>query len=334
MNGSLDVLVVRGFAMREGRGKWACCYEVRLATARDEPLLYRGELHGRSFASESAAVLAAREAGSAKPCSESTRSVRRCWLCTRIAASTTGDGGCGSLDFRRYPGRHRQESGGAIDSACSGTRSDPGAQSPRAMRTCALRRQCQAAPDLGGRGGAGSDKPVRRGPFLLFPSPARPLRRVRLCPAPDARPRLRTLRRAGKRSPPTGDHAGSGKRRAYCTPGRFIEHSESPPAPVSTRSSMAVQARMSGGACPAAGTAPLILLAGSCVRVPAQGAPAHGARPASRAMLGPASIAIRATLPPRAPLPSFHASCFSPSCTSGTLSPASARVPTCCRARC
>ncbi|AOY95132.1 hypothetical protein BKK79_25345 [Cupriavidus sp. USMAA2-4] len=63
MNGSLDVLVVRGFAMREGRGKWACCYEVRLATARDEPLLYRGELHGRSFASESAAVLAAREAG-------------------------------------------------------------------------------------------------------------------------------------------------------------------------------------------------------------------------------------------------------------------------------
>jgi len=63
MNDGLDVLVVRGFALREGRGKWACCYEIRLATARDEPLLYRGELHGRSFATESAAVLAAHEAG-------------------------------------------------------------------------------------------------------------------------------------------------------------------------------------------------------------------------------------------------------------------------------
>lgn len=58
-----NTLVVHGFAMREGRGKWACCYEIRLVTADGELLLYRGELHGRRYATEAAAASAAREAG-------------------------------------------------------------------------------------------------------------------------------------------------------------------------------------------------------------------------------------------------------------------------------
>ncbi|MGO4306612.1 MULTISPECIES: hypothetical protein [unclassified Cupriavidus] len=62
MEHSLDILVVHGFAVREGRGKWACCYEIRLAIVGG-PLLYRGELHGRRFATEAAAILAAREIG-------------------------------------------------------------------------------------------------------------------------------------------------------------------------------------------------------------------------------------------------------------------------------
>lgn len=62
MEHSLDILVVHGFAVREGRGKWACCYEIRLAIIGG-PLLYRGELHGRRFATEDAAVLAACEIG-------------------------------------------------------------------------------------------------------------------------------------------------------------------------------------------------------------------------------------------------------------------------------
>jgi hypothetical protein len=63
MECGLEFLVVRGFAVREGRGKWACCFEIRLATQSDEPLLYRGELHGRQFDCELAAAEAAREAG-------------------------------------------------------------------------------------------------------------------------------------------------------------------------------------------------------------------------------------------------------------------------------
>lgn len=63
MNGGSAVLIVRGFAVPEGRNKWACCYEIRLASACDGPLVYRGELHGRAFCSEDAAVIAAREAG-------------------------------------------------------------------------------------------------------------------------------------------------------------------------------------------------------------------------------------------------------------------------------
>jgi hypothetical protein len=62
MDRSLDILVVHGFAVREGRGKWACCYEIRLAIL-GAPLLYRGELHGRSFATEDAAIFAAMEIG-------------------------------------------------------------------------------------------------------------------------------------------------------------------------------------------------------------------------------------------------------------------------------
>jgi hypothetical protein len=75
MEAGLEFLVVRGFAVREGRGKWACCFEIRLAAHRgdgcnaacadgsDEPLLYRGELHGRLFDCELAAADAARAAG-------------------------------------------------------------------------------------------------------------------------------------------------------------------------------------------------------------------------------------------------------------------------------
>ncbi|CAG9181928.1 hypothetical protein [Cupriavidus pampae] len=64
MERGLDILVVHGFAVREGRGKWACCYEIRLAINNGEPLLlYRGELHGRCFPSEAAAVVAAHEIG-------------------------------------------------------------------------------------------------------------------------------------------------------------------------------------------------------------------------------------------------------------------------------
>jgi len=62
MDSRLDILVVHGFAVREGRGKWACCYEIRLAIL-GAPLLYRGELHGRSFATEDAAIFAALEIG-------------------------------------------------------------------------------------------------------------------------------------------------------------------------------------------------------------------------------------------------------------------------------
>jgi hypothetical protein len=62
MDRNLDILVVHGFAVREGRGKWACCYEIRLAILGG-PLLYRGELHGRSFATEDAAIFAALDFG-------------------------------------------------------------------------------------------------------------------------------------------------------------------------------------------------------------------------------------------------------------------------------
>ncbi|WP_019449789.1 hypothetical protein [Cupriavidus sp. BIS7] len=62
MDRNLDILVVHGFAVREGRGKWACCYEIRLAILGG-PLLYRGELHGRSFATEDAAIFAALDIG-------------------------------------------------------------------------------------------------------------------------------------------------------------------------------------------------------------------------------------------------------------------------------
>ncbi|ABF12692.1 hypothetical protein ACUXAV_004127 [Cupriavidus metallidurans] len=62
MDRSLDILAVHGFAVREGRGKWACCYEIRLAIVGG-PLLYRGELHGRNFATEEAAIIAAVEIG-------------------------------------------------------------------------------------------------------------------------------------------------------------------------------------------------------------------------------------------------------------------------------
>lgn len=63
MKAGTAVLIVRGFAVPEGRNKWACCYEIRLDSGCDQPLLYRGELHGRAFVSEHAAVVAAREAG-------------------------------------------------------------------------------------------------------------------------------------------------------------------------------------------------------------------------------------------------------------------------------
>ena len=62
MDRSLDILAVHGFAVREGRGKWACCYEIRLAIVGG-PLWYRGELHGRNFATEEAAIIAAVEIG-------------------------------------------------------------------------------------------------------------------------------------------------------------------------------------------------------------------------------------------------------------------------------
>lgn len=62
MERGIDILVVHGFAVREGREKWACCYEIRLAIIGG-PLLYRGELHGRRFPTEDAAVIAAREIG-------------------------------------------------------------------------------------------------------------------------------------------------------------------------------------------------------------------------------------------------------------------------------
>ena len=63
MEHGVNILVVHGFAVREGRGKWACCFEIRLAIAGGGPLLFRGELHGRCFATEAAAVLAACEFG-------------------------------------------------------------------------------------------------------------------------------------------------------------------------------------------------------------------------------------------------------------------------------
>lgn len=63
MDGGFDVLVVRGFAVPEGKGKWTCCYEIRLATARSAPLLFRGEIHGCCHPSEAAAIMAARDAG-------------------------------------------------------------------------------------------------------------------------------------------------------------------------------------------------------------------------------------------------------------------------------
>lgn len=63
MERGVDILVVHGFAVREGRGKWACCYEIRLAIAGGGPLLYRGELHGLRYATEAAAILAACEIG-------------------------------------------------------------------------------------------------------------------------------------------------------------------------------------------------------------------------------------------------------------------------------
>jgi len=63
MEGNLEMLVVHGFAVREGKGKWACCYEIRLAGEGRDCLLYRGELHGKRFDTEQAAIAAAREAG-------------------------------------------------------------------------------------------------------------------------------------------------------------------------------------------------------------------------------------------------------------------------------
>ncbi|WP_354677072.1 hypothetical protein [Cupriavidus plantarum] len=64
MERGLDILLIHGFAVREGRGKWACCYEIRLAIVSGEPLLlYRGELHGRRFPTEAAAIVAACEIG-------------------------------------------------------------------------------------------------------------------------------------------------------------------------------------------------------------------------------------------------------------------------------
>jgi hypothetical protein len=63
MDAGMDILVVRGFAVPEGRGKWACCYEIRLMTGGDGPLLYRGELHGRRYNCEAAAIAAATFAG-------------------------------------------------------------------------------------------------------------------------------------------------------------------------------------------------------------------------------------------------------------------------------
>ncbi|MBY4896865.1 hypothetical protein [Cupriavidus sp. AU9028] len=63
MAAGAGILVVHGFAVREGRNKWACCFELRLRLERSEALLYRGEVHGCSFVSEHAARLAACEAG-------------------------------------------------------------------------------------------------------------------------------------------------------------------------------------------------------------------------------------------------------------------------------
>lgn len=63
MEAGMAVLIVHGFALREGRNKWACCYEIRVASGQEQALLYRGELHGRAFVSEHAAIVAAREAG-------------------------------------------------------------------------------------------------------------------------------------------------------------------------------------------------------------------------------------------------------------------------------
>lgn len=74
MQTNIEILMVLGFAVPEGRGKWACCFEIRLATGADAlllaPLLYRGELHGRRFLDAEAAVVAARQAGE--------REARRC----------------------------------------------------------------------------------------------------------------------------------------------------------------------------------------------------------------------------------------------------------------
>lgn len=63
MDARTAVLIVRGFAVREGRNKWACCYEIRMAGGREQTLVHRGELHGRAFHDEQAAIVAAREAG-------------------------------------------------------------------------------------------------------------------------------------------------------------------------------------------------------------------------------------------------------------------------------
>ncbi|RZT31829.1 hypothetical protein [Cupriavidus agavae] len=62
MESGIDILVIHGFAVREGRDKWACCYEIRLAVIGG-PLLYRGELHGRRHPTEAAAVVAALAVG-------------------------------------------------------------------------------------------------------------------------------------------------------------------------------------------------------------------------------------------------------------------------------
>ncbi|MGN5480409.1 hypothetical protein ACTMU2_37400 [Cupriavidus basilensis] len=43
MEGGLEFLVVRGFAVREGRASGLVGFEIRLATQSDEPLLYRRE---------------------------------------------------------------------------------------------------------------------------------------------------------------------------------------------------------------------------------------------------------------------------------------------------
>jgi hypothetical protein len=63
MEKGFDVLIVRGFATREGKGKWACCFEIRIPAPAGAQILFRGEVHGRRFLSAEAAVVAAREAG-------------------------------------------------------------------------------------------------------------------------------------------------------------------------------------------------------------------------------------------------------------------------------